>query len=163
MNAAKGHGAGGREALAGEARTLVAGATRGILSTLDPETGFPHASIVDLAPVDGGDVITLLSALAVHRKYAEADDRASILIAPFLGDDDAMMKPRVTLVGHLVREESGEVYRDSYLAVHPEAEAYLQLADFAFFRLRTERARYIAGFGRMGWLEGRDLRRGSAV
>jgi putative heme iron utilization protein len=158
-----GHGEGGLGALAAEARDLIGGATRGVLSTLGPDGGFPHASIVDLAPVDGGDVITLLSALAVHRKYVEADDRASILIAPFLGDDDAMMRPRVTLVGHLALEPDREVYRDAYLAAHPEAEMYLKLPDFAFFRLRTERARYIAGFGRMGWLDGVELRAGDAV
>ena len=163
MNQAKGHGEGGRDALAAEAKLLVGNATRGVLSTLSPDGGFPHASIVDVAPVDGGDVITLLSALAVHRKYAEADDRASILIAPYLGDEDAMMRPRITLVGHLVREEDRDVYREVYLSAHPEADVYLTMADFAFFRLRTERARYIAGFGRMGWLEGQELQIGDPV
>ena len=163
MNDMKRHGEGGRGALAAEAMALVGEATRGVLSTLNPDGGFPHASIVDLAPVDGSDVITLLSALAVHRKYVEADDRASILIAPYLGDQDAMMKPRVTLVGHLVREENRDLYREVYLGLHPEAEMYLKMADFSFFRLRTERARYIAGFGRMGWLEAQDLGTGDAV
>lgn len=163
MSDTKDHGEGGRGALAAEARILLGNATRGVLSTLDPDRGFPHASIVDLAPVDGGDVITLLSALAVHRQYAEADDRASILIAPYLAEDDAMMKPRVTLVGHLVREENRDLFRDAYLALHPEAEMYLKMADFAFFRLRTERARYIAGFGRMGWIESQELQAGDAV
>ena len=163
MSDTTGHGEGGRGALAAEAQILVGSATRGVLSTLDPDGGFPHASIVDLAPIDGGDVITLLSALAVHRKYAEADDRASVLIAPFLGEDDAMMRPRVTLVGHLVREADRDLYRDAYLAMHPEAETYLKMADFAFFRLRTERARYIAGFGRMRWLEGHELQTGDEV
>jgi len=96
VNDIKGHGEGGRGALAAEAQILVGDAIRGVLSTLDPDGGFPHASIVDLAPVNGGDVITLLSALSVHRKYAEVDDRASILVAPYLGDEDAMMKPRVS-------------------------------------------------------------------
>jgi putative heme iron utilization protein len=156
----KDHGEGGRAALAREAQELVAAASRGVLSTLDPEGGFPHASIIDVAPVDGGDLITLLSRLAVHRKYVEADARASILIAPYLGEDDAMTRPRVTLVGRLSREEDRSAYRDTYLAVHPEAESYLQLPDFDFSRLHTERARYIAGFGRMGWLEGPELRTG---
>jgi hypothetical protein len=40
---------------------------------------------------------------------------------------------------------------------------YLEMADFAFFRLRTERARYIAGFGRMGWLEGQEMRTGDVA
>ena len=157
----KAHGEGGRESLAMEARELLSGAARGILSTLDPEAGHPHASIIDLAPVAGGDVVTLLSRLAVHRKYAEADDRASILIAPYLGEEDAMMRPRLTLVGRLVVENDRSVYRDPYLAVHPEAEMYLQLPDFDFFRLKTEKARYIAGFGRMGWLGGAELRTGN--
>ncbi len=163
MNDPTGHGEGGHEALIAEARELVGGASRGMLSTLSPDGGYPHASIIDLAPVDRGDVVTLLSTLAVHRKYAEADDRASILIAPYLGDDDAMMRPRVTLVGHLVHEEDRDLYQDAYLAVHPEAEMYLRMADFAFFRLRTERARYIAGFGRMGWLKGPEMRTGDVV
>jgi putative heme iron utilization protein len=113
--------------------------------------------------VAGGDVVTLLSQLAVHRRYVEADDRASILIAPHFGEDDAMMRPRVTLVGRLVREDDRSRYQDDYLAVHPEAEMYLQMPDFAFFRLHTERARYIAGFGRMGWLEGREIREGAGA
>ena len=163
MNENKGHGEGGRDALVSEARELIGNATRGMLSTLNPDGGYPHASIIDLAAVDGGDVITLLSALAVHRQFAEADDRASVLIAPYLADDDAMMRPRVTLVGHLVHEENRALYQEAYLAVHPEAGMYLEMADFAFFRLRTERARYIAGFGRMGWLEGRELRTGDVV
>jgi putative heme iron utilization protein len=156
----KGHGEGGRAALAAEAGELIEAASRGVLSTLDPDGGFPHASIIDVAPVGGGDLVTLLSRLAVHRKYAEADSRASILIAPYLGEDDAMQRPRLTLVGRLVQEDERSRYRDPYLAVHPEAEMYLALPDFDFFRLHTERARYIAGFGRMGWLEGQDLRDG---
>jgi len=157
-----GHGEGGRPALAREARDLIEAASQGILSTLDPEGGFPHASIIDVAAVDSGDLVTLLSRLAVHRKYAEADHRASILIAPHFGDDDAMQRPRVTLVGRLVQEDDRSTYRDRYLAVHPEAEMYLALPDFDFFRLHTERARYIAGFGRMGWLEKQDLRDGNS-
>jgi len=74
-----------------------------------------------------------------------------------------MMKPRITLVGHVDREENRDLYREAYLALHPAAEMYLKMADFAFFRLRTERARYIAGFGRMGWIEGQELRSGDAV
>jgi putative heme iron utilization protein len=154
------HGEGGHEALVLEARELLSGAKRGVLSTLDPEAGYPHASIIDLAAVDGGDVVTLISRLAVHRKYAEADDRASILIAPYLGEEDAMTKPRLTLVGRLVREDDRSAYRDRYLEAHPEAEMYLQLPDFDFFRLQTEKARYIAGFGRMGWVGGAELRTG---
>jgi hypothetical protein len=129
-----------------------------VLCTLEPEGGYPYASVVDLAPLRGPDVVMLLSRLAAHRTNLEADPRASVLIAPFLGDDDAMARPRLSLLGPVEREEDRSMYRDAYLAAHPEAEAWLAMADFDFFRLRTDRARYIAGFGRMGWLEGEELR-----
>lgn len=158
MTETRPHGEGGRTALAAEARSLVEQARRGVLCTLDPDGGFPYASVVDVAPLHGSDVVLLLSRLAVHRANLEADPRASVLIAPYLGEDDAMARPRVALVGRAEREEDRSAYRDTYLAAHPEAESWLAMADFDFFRLRTDRARYIAGFGRMGWLEGPELR-----
>jgi heme iron utilization protein len=158
MTDSKAHGEGGRAALAAEARGLVEGARRGVLCTLDPESGFPYASVVDLAPLHGSDVVLLLSQLAVHRTYLESDARASVLIAPYLGEDDAMARPRIALVGRAEREDDRTVYRDAWLTAHPAAETVLAMADFAFFRLRTLRARYIAGFGRMAWMEGEELR-----
>jgi len=158
MTETRSHGEGGRVALATEARGLLGQARRGVLCTLEPEGGYPYASVVDLAPLRGPDVVMLLSRLAAHRTNLEADPRASVLIAPFLGDDDAMARPRLSLLGPVEREEDRSMYRDAYLAAHPEAETWLAMADFDFFRLRTDRARYIAGFGRMGWLEREELR-----
>ncbi len=162
MTDTKPHGEGGRAALAMEARDLVSEARRAVLCTLEPDGGFPYASLVDVAPLHGSDVVLLLSRLAVHRTNLEADPRASVLIAPHLGEDDAMARPRIALVGRAERERDRSAYSDLYLAAHPEAEAWLAMADFDFFRLRTDRARYIAGFGRMGWLEGEELRPGIA-
>ena len=158
MRETRPHGEGGRAALAAEARGLVTEARRGVLCTLDPEGGFPYASLADVAPLHGSDLVLLLSRLAVHRTNLEADARASVLIAPHLGEEDAMARPRVSLLGRAEREEDRSVYRDAYLDAHPEAKSWLAMADFDFFRLRTERARYIAGFGRMGWLDGQELR-----
>jgi hypothetical protein len=43
-------------------------------------------------------------------------------------------------------------FREAYLAAHPGASAFIDFPDFAFYRLRADRVRYIAGFGRMGWI-----------
>ncbi|MCP4423133.1 MAG: hypothetical protein GY803_01440 [Chloroflexi bacterium] len=32
------------------------------------------------------------------------------------------------------------------------ARQYINFPDFQFYRLRVEKARYIAGFGQMGWI-----------
>jgi hypothetical protein len=47
-------------------------------------------------------------------------------------------------------------HRAAYLEAHPGASAFIDFDDFEFYRLRAERMRYIAGFGRMGWIP-RDL------
>ena len=43
---------------------------------------------------------------------------------------------------------------DLYLEKHPNARQYVNFPDFQFYRLEVEKARYIAGFGRMGWITG---------
>ena len=43
-------------------------------------------------------------------------------------------------------------FRELYLAAHPASAAFIDFPDFAFYRLRADRVRYIAGFGRMGWI-----------
>ena len=41
---------------------------------------------------------------------------------------------------------------------HPQAADYLALADFSLYVLRVREARFIGGFGDMGWLAGEPLR-----
>ena len=139
--------------LAESARTLVASNNRGILGTLDPEDGSPYTSIVDLLPLDNGEVAMFLSSLAEHRKYLDADPRASVLIAPYLYEPDVLSRPRLTLMGRVEHVAHRETLIDPYLASHPDAEPYIHFADFQFFRLSVSRVRYIAGFGRMGWMD----------
>jgi len=142
----------GGASLAIEARELIAASTQGILCTLLPGNGEPYGSLVEVLPLSGGDVVMFLSALAEHRKNLEADPRASVLLAPALGAPDALTRPRVTVVGRAERVGDRGAHRDAYLARHSASAAFIDFPDFAFYRLRVERARYIAGFGRMGWV-----------
>jgi len=58
------------------------------------------------------------------------------------------------LVGSAQPFAAEPLLAERYLRYQPDARDYLRLGDFSFFRLQPERLRYIAGFGRMGWLEG---------
>lgn len=140
-----------RPSLAAEARALVQAARRGVLATLTPD-GFPYASLVEFAPLPDGDVVLFLSSLAEHQKYLTADPRVSLLIAPEMGAENALAQGRVTLVGRAAVEPDRQQMAAAYVQVHPGAAQTIGFADFQFYRLRVEKARYIAGFGRMGWL-----------
>lgn len=138
--------------LSEEARQLVAANRRGVLGTLLPNGGYPYASMVDYAPLPNGDVIMFLSQLAEHQKFITADSRASLLIAPNIMADNALAQPRVSLVGRVKRVENRAEMAPIYLQVHPSAQQYINFGDFQYYQLHVERARYIAGFGRMGWI-----------
>jgi putative heme iron utilization protein len=104
--------------------------------------------------VEGADPIFFISTLAEHTKNLAADPRASLLVAES-GQDDPLANGRVTLLGHCRRIDSdGERERAKavYLAVHPNAEYYIDFKDFAFWRLAVESIRYIGGYGRMSWV-----------
>ena len=143
---------GSTTSLSEEARQLVADNRRGVLGTLLPKDGFPYASMVEYAPLPDGDVILFLSRLAEHQKYLTADPRVSLLIAPDIMAENALAQPRVSLVGRAELAEDRGAMAAIYLQYHPSARQYINFGDFQFYRLRVEKARYIAGFGRMGWI-----------
>ncbi|HJL14969.1 MAG TPA: DUF2470 domain-containing protein [Sandaracinaceae bacterium LLY-WYZ-13_1] len=141
-----------RPSHAERARTLVAGRGVATLGTLAVEpAGHPYASLVAYA-VDGATPVLLLSRLAVHTRHLEADPRASLLVAED-ASDDPLSGGRVTLLGACRRLEDPGPARDAFLAAHPSAERYEGFADFGFFGLAVERARWVGGFGRMSWLD----------
>ena len=148
--------------LAESARTLVAANSKGMLATLDSEDGYPYGSVADYLPLDQGDVVLLLSRLAEHQQNIAADQRASLLVAPALGDSEMMSQSRVSLLGNIRQETSKEIYLSAFIALHPAAEAYAHFEDFAFYRLSVKKVRYIAGFGRMGWIKNLDFQTASA-
>ncbi|RDV39143.1 hypothetical protein DV096_00795 [Bradymonadaceae bacterium TMQ3] len=152
------------EELAVEARDVLRGARHGVLATLSAEKGFPYASVVDVAGLEGGDLLLLLSDLAEHTRNLRADSRASLVVAASEGEGELLERGRASFQGKVEAVGGGEIddLRARYLEVHPQAKGYVGFADFHFFRLRVERVRFIAGFGRMGWVEGALWRQISA-
>jgi putative heme iron utilization protein len=61
---------------------------------------------------------------------------------------------RLTILGNLQPVADESLLLARLARQNPALAGYLQMSDFAVWRLWPRRARYIAGFGKMGWLEG---------
>lgn len=114
--------------------------------------GYPFASALPFMPDAVHRPVFLASRLAEHAKNLAADARASLLITNEV--QPVAHAARLTLIGDVQRIAAEPLLVQRYLRYQPDAETYLALADFDFYLLCPRRARYIAGFGQMGWLDG---------
>jgi putative heme iron utilization protein len=67
---------------------------------------------------------------------------------------------RITILGECVPMADHELStaREHYLARHPQAAEYIEMGDFRLYVLRVREARFIGGFGDMGWIDAATLR-----
>jgi len=138
------------------ARSLVRTRPVASLATLEIGTGCPYASLVTVATETDGSPIILISKLAWHTRNLKADPRASILFCADAGSGDPLNLGRVSLMG-VAEPTTAPRARQRFLARHPRASFYVDFADFAFWRLRVERAHYVGGFGRITTLTAHEL------
>lgn len=140
------------------ARSLVVGKHSGTICTLSQSlSGYPHGSLVTLA-WDEGRPTFLISELAEHTKNLRADPRCSLMIAESDGTNPLALG-RLTALGKASVVSEGDALekaKAAYLAVHPDAQYYCDYSDFNFWQIQIEKVRYIGGFGRMSWFEGKD-------
>jgi len=117
--------------------------------------GYPYATVVPYVADHNHYPVICISALAEHTRNLLADARTSLsVLQP--GATDVQSASRMTLVADAERFEPDAALLDRYLRYEPGAERLLAL-DFAFFRLKPVKIRFIAGVGRMGWVERADL------
>jgi heme iron utilization protein len=114
--------------------------------------GYPFATALPFVPDEAHRPVFLLSGLAEHTKNLIANPQASLLVTD-LHEANVLESPRMTLVGDVQRFDAMAQLKARYVRYLPDAQQYLELGDFAFFRLMPKRARYIGGFAQMGWLE----------
>ncbi len=100
--------------------------------------------------------VFFVSMLAEHTKNLLADTRTSLSVIQF-DIDNVQAAARLSMIGNTERFEASPELVARYLRYQPDAAQYLSL-DFLFFRMQPRRVRFIAGFGRMGWLEDEDWR-----
>jgi len=142
-------------ALAAAARKLIRDARSGVLATLAPG-GAPFASLVTPATAPDLSPLLFLSRLARHTQNLAADPRCSLLLAGPATGPNPQTTPRVTLIGTAALEPDASL-RARWLALHPYAQPYAELPDFALWRLSITEAHFVAGFAATARLAPTDL------
>jgi heme iron utilization protein len=136
------------------ARSLLRRSRQGALATLMAGSGAPYCSLVNVASHPDGSPILLISRLAVHTRNILADPRVSLMLDERAGGDP-LEGSRIMLAGRAEQAAGDDVtiLRRRYLNAHPSAEAFVDFADFSFFRIRPSGTHLVAGFGRIVDLE----------
>ncbi|WP_022722778.1 HugZ family protein [Rhodopseudomonas sp. B29] len=132
------------------ARTLLRRRREGALATLMSGTGAPYCSLVNLASHPDGSPILLISRLAIHTRNILADPRVSLMLDERT-EGDPLEGARIMLLGtaHQAGNDEVALYRRRYLGAHPNAEGYIDFADFSLFRIESSAMHLVAGFGRI--------------
>ena len=142
------------------AKDLLRTTRAGALATLDRNTGYPFASLVNVATDSDGSPLILISKLSTHTANLEVDSRASLLLAA-TGKGDPLAHPRLTLLGSFTRfprdAPQEPPIRRRFLARHPKSEIYAGFGDFSFWRLDVVSAHLNGGFARAADLKGADV------
>ncbi len=140
-----------------EAQQFLFSAQKGILSTHSAKyTGYPFGSVAPYVVNHQGMPVILISSLAEHTKNIAHNAHVSLLA--FSGEDDLQANARLTLLAKAEQtDKQNDLLRARYLRYLPQAESYFDAHDFSFYTLYITQARYIAGFGKMGWIEGEDF------
>jgi len=141
-----------------EARQFLRSTRTAILSTHSAKLeGYPFGSVAPFVLDHQCQPIILISSIAEHTKNIAANPKVSLLV--FAGAEDLQANARLTLLGtaHVINKNDDADLRARYLRYLPQASGYFDMHDFAFYRIQIETCRYIAGFGKMGWLSGSDL------
>lgn len=133
-----------------DAITILRQSDYGALATLDPETGHPQCTRVVIGTFGSAQPVILVSALTAHTKAIIKDPRCSLLLGE-VQKGDPLINPRLTLNCSAARVMPDDLelqaIRERWLDQHPKSKIYIDLPDFAFFRLNVTEATYIAGFG----------------
>ncbi|MBT6843654.1 MAG: HugZ family protein [Candidatus Melainabacteria bacterium] len=132
-----------------EARSLLRQEAHGVLATISLDLpGYPFGSLTPYSLDQQGNPIILVSDIAQHTKNIQADSRVSLTVVEN-GDQNS---GRLTFVADATRVED-DLVAESYFKHYPSARHYGEAHSFGFYRLELKRARYIAGFGKIFWVE----------
>jgi putative heme iron utilization protein len=138
-----------------DARLLMRGRPSAALGT--SFGGAPYVSLV-LTVCDGdASPLLMLSDLAQHTRNILDDDRVSLLFDATAGLADPLTGARLTVLGRAARCDDARAL-GRYMAHHPSAARYAGFTDFNLYRVTIERGHFVAGFGRIQWIDAEALR-----
>ena len=138
--------------------------------------GFPFGSVVPFTVDKQGRPVILVADIAAHTRNLIRDPRATLFVSDPYAEGDPQSSWRVGLIGEMQRilpegknskylESSNVIAVEEYKEIHaryvervPKAVGYLKQHSFDYWRMNSVvTARYIAGFGKICWVEGNRL------
>ena len=152
----------------------------GVLSTISSNEGtedYPISSVVPFAITPEGKPYILIAGIAAHTKNLRQNNKSTLFISHPNPEGDPQSFWRASIIGNfkevktiasssdkaevasgktmIVTEEEEEMMLIRYRAQVPNADAYLKTHNFSFWLMDDIiKIRYIAGFGRICWIEG---------
>ncbi len=140
-----------------EAQQFLFSAQTGVLSTHSVKyPNYPFGSVTPFVLNHQGMPVILISSLAEHTKNIIQNNHVSLLL--FNQADDLQANARLTLLAKAEQtDKDNALMRARYLRYLPQATTYFDAHDFTFYTLYITHGRYIAGFGKMGWIEGENF------
>ncbi len=136
------------------ARALLRRARQGVLATVSGDQ--PHAALVTPATAPDLSPLLFLSGLSAHTRQLQSAPRCALLVAGEAAETNPQTAPRLTVHAE-ARPEADATLRARWLARHPYAGLYAQLADFRLWRLVVTGAHWVGGFGLAARLSPHDL------
>ena len=140
--------------------------------------GHPFGSVVPFAVDAQGRPVILIADIAAHTANLKRDPRASLFVSDAHAVGDPQASWRVSIMGRFERilpsgtdsryaAEATLIDPTEYADLHarylervPAAEGYIKQHSFDYWRMEAiDTARYIAGFGRICWVDGDDVLR----
>jgi heme iron utilization protein len=138
-------------------RALLQNARTASLAVIDPGTGGPYVSLVNVGMGRNLQPLLLLSQLARHTKGLLKNNHASLLLnADLPKTGDALVALRATVSGSCEKISDEEALKH-YLQKHPHAETYAGFADFSLWRLTPQVIYVVGGFGRIYQFEPAEI------
>lgn len=140
-----------------EARQFLRSTRHGVLSTHSVKfAGYPFNSVTPFVLDSDCQPIILITSIAEHTKNIAINAKVSLLV--FAEGADLQANARLTLIGEAAQIDKNDAdLRARYLRYLPQTASYFDMHDFAFYRITIHQARYIAGFGKMGWADGNEI------
>lgn len=142
------------------ARTLLRQCELGVLSTHSKSCeGYPFGSVSTYMSTINGDAIFYISDLAQHTRNLL--DNSKMCLTVFSGsegskasDEDPNAGARLSLLGAANPIDTNEYdnIAKRFFTLYPESKRYQGTHNFHFFKLSTERVRFIGGFGDIHWI-----------
>ena len=150
---------------AGDTRAWLLEATDATLCTLSTKggvEGFPFGSVVPCALTAEGRPVIFIADIAAHTANLRADPRGSLFVRQPHKEGDPQTGWRVTLMGRwsLVDDDDVDEVHARYGERVPGAQLYSETHGFRYWQLEDlARVRYIAGFGKICWIDGPEILR----